>query len=83
MSLGLSPGDLRALVTQPIEVLARLAEERAFTDEEMNTLRDIRRRGKNLIAAHNCRNKKIGEVEVQSFRVCGLGTVFAGTKNQS
>ena len=68
-------------MTQPIEVLARLAEERVFTDEEVNTLRDIRRRGKNLIAAHNCRNRKIGEVEVrevevQSIRDFGLGSVL-------
>ena len=70
-------------MTQPIEVLTRLAEERGFTDEEVNTLRDIRRRGKNLIAAHNCRNRKIGEVEVQSLRDFGLGSAFAGTKNES
>ena len=72
--MGLSPCDLKALVTQPIEVLTGLAEERGFTEEEVNTLRDIRRRGKNLIAAHNCRNRKLGEVEVQDtiFQTCPI-----------
>ena len=31
---------------------------------EVSILRDIRRRGKNLIAAHNCRQRKLGQVEV-------------------
>ena len=65
--MGLGPSDLKALVMQPIEVLAGLAEERSFTEAEVNILRDIRRRGKNLIAAHNCRNRKLEEVKVWDF----------------
>ena len=82
-SLGLSPSNLRDLVSRPMEVLVGLAEQRGFTEEEVNTLRDIRRRGKNLIAAHNCRNRKLGEVEVRSFEVFGYETAFTGAENQS
>ena len=30
----------------------------------LSEVQDIRRRGKNLIAAHHCRNRKLGAVEV-------------------
>ena len=70
-------------MSRPMEVLLGLAEQRGFTEEEVNTLRDIRRRGKNLIAAHNCRNRKLGEVEVRSFGIVCLEIAFTGTKNQS
>ena len=55
---------LGGLVTQPREVVAALAEAGRFSEAEVNILRDIRRRGKNLIAAHSCRNRKLAEIEV-------------------
>ena len=64
LSLGLTSSDLDNLINQPIEVMAHMAEARGFKEDEVNILRDIRRRGKNLIAAHHCRNRKLGAVEV-------------------
>ena len=63
-SLGLTAADLDNLINHPIEVMTSMAEARGYTEEEVNILRDIRRRGKNLIAAHHCRNRKLGAVEV-------------------
>ena len=63
-SLGLTALDLDNLINHPIEVMANIAEAKGYTEEEVNILRDIRRRGKNLIAAHHCRNRKLGAVEV-------------------
>ena len=48
-------------------LLAALAEARRFSEAEVNILRDIRRRGKNLIAAHSCRNRKLAEIKVISY----------------
>ena len=62
--LGLTSTQLGGLVTQPREAVAALAEARRFSEAEVNILRDIRRRGKNLIAAHSCRNRKLAEIEV-------------------
>ena len=62
--LGLTSTQLGGLVTQPREVVAALAEAGRFSEAELNILRDIRRRGKNLIAAHSCRNRKLAEIEV-------------------
>ena len=66
-SLGLTASDLDNLINHPIEVMAHMAEARGYTEDEVNILRDIRRRGKNLIAAHNCRNRKLGAVEVRKM----------------
>ena len=62
--LGLTSTQLGGLVTQPREVVVALAEAGRFSEAEVNILRDIRRRGKNLIAAHSCRNRKLAEIEV-------------------
>ena len=67
--LGLTSSQLGGLVTQPREVVAALAEAGRFSEAEVSILRDIRRRGKNLIAAHSCRNRKLAEIEVDIYLV--------------
>ena len=62
--LGLSAGHLELIIKMPMDKLLHFAEVRKFDEDQLNILRDIRRRGRNLIAAHNCRFRKLTEVEV-------------------
>ena len=62
--LGLSASHLDLIIKMPMDKLFHFAEQRNFDEDQLNILRDIRRRGKNLIAAHNCRFRKLNEVEV-------------------
>ena len=67
--LGLSAGHLELIIKMPMEKLLKFAEVRKFDEDQLNILRDIRRRGRNLIAAHNCRHRKLTEVEVESYNI--------------
>ena len=85
--LGLTASHISAIINMPMEQLSELADERNFDEEQFNVLRDIRwqvwhgqlrriywrRRGKNLIAAHNCRHRKLSEVEVRTIAVHLVG----------
>ena len=62
--LGLSASHLDLIIKMPMDKLFHFAEQRNFDEDQLNILRDIRRRGRNLIAAHNCRFRKLNEVEV-------------------
>ena len=65
--LGLSAAHLELIIKMSMDKLLHFAEQRNFDQDQLNTLRDIRRRGKNLIAAHNCRYRKLNEVEVEHY----------------
>ncbi|XP_023346739.1 nuclear factor erythroid 2-related factor 2 [Eurytemora carolleeae] len=62
-SLGLPRQDVDSIVNLPMDEFSSYALRHSFTEEQMNILRDIRRRGKNLVAAHNCRRRKIDEID--------------------
>ena len=64
--LGLTAAHLELIIKMPRDKLLHFAELRNFDEDQLNILRDIRRRGKNLIAAHNCRYRKLNEVEVEN-----------------
>ena len=63
--LGLSAVQLELIIKMPRDKLLHFAELRNFDEVQLNIVRDIRRRGKNLIAAHTCRYRKLNEVEVE------------------
>ena len=67
--LGLSAAHLELIIKMSMDKLLHFAEQRNFDQDQLNTLRDIRRRGKNLIAAHNCRYRKLNEVEVGHYNI--------------
>ena len=67
--LGLSAAHLELIIKMSMDKLLHFAEQRNFDQDQLNTLRDIRRRGKNLIAAHNCRYRKLSEVEVDHYNI--------------
>ena len=39
-----------------------------LSEEQLNTCRDIRRRGKNKVAAQNCRQRKLEQIEELQLR---------------
>ena len=51
------------LIGLPMDEFNDLLSKNELSDEQLNICRDIRRRGKNKVAAQNCRQRKIEQVE--------------------
>ena len=66
--LGLSAAHLELIVKMSMDKLLHFAEQRNFDQDQLNTLRDIRRRGKNKVAAQNCRQRKLEQIEELQLR---------------
>jgi len=62
-NLGLHQGDIKKVISMPMDEFQDYAHQKSFTEDQMNVLRDIRRRGKNKVAAQNCRKRKIDQIE--------------------
>jgi len=62
-NLGLLKRDIDKVITMPMDEFQDYAHQKSFTEDQMNVLRDIRRRGKNKVAAQNCRKRKIDQIE--------------------
>ena len=45
-----------------------LLSKNELSEEQLNTCRDIRRRGKNKVAAQNCRQRKLEQIEELQLR---------------
>lgn len=56
------PLTVREIIEKPMEDFNDLLTRKDITEEQINTCRDIRRRGKNKIAAQNCRKRKIEQI---------------------
>ncbi|KAM4630719.1 nuclear factor erythroid 2-related factor 3 isoform 2-T2 [Polymixia lowei] len=50
------------IVNMPVEEFLEVLEGHGFTPEQVTLLRDIRRRGKNKLAAQNCRKRKLDAI---------------------
>ncbi|KAK3511708.1 hypothetical protein QTP70_015704 [Hemibagrus guttatus] len=57
-ALGL-PFSAREIVNMPVEDFLELLDGRSLSTSEVTLLRDVRRRGKNKLAAQNCRKRKL------------------------
>jgi len=55
--------DVKDIVNFPMDEFNDLLSKRELTEEQLNLCRDIRRRGKNKVAAQNCRKRKIDQIE--------------------
>jgi len=56
------------IVGLPMDEFNDLLSKQDLTEEQLNLCRDIRRRGKNKVAAQNCRKRKIDQVEELQIR---------------
>lgn len=50
------------IVNMPVEEFMEVLDSHGFSPEQVTLLRDIRRRGKNKLAAQNCRKRKIDAI---------------------
>merc|ERR1719427_1412382 len=53
----------QTLVSLPMDEFNDLLSKNDLTEEQLNICRDIRRRGKNKVAAQNCRQRKMEQIE--------------------
>merc|ERR1719318_2405021 len=51
------------IVSPPMDEFNDMLSKEDLTEEQLNICRDIRRRGKNKVAAQNCRKRKIEQIE--------------------
>ena len=54
---------LDTIVNSNVDTFVELLKNPNLTQEQLNVLRDIRRRGKNKIAAKTCRKRKIDSID--------------------
>ncbi|WAR05216.1 NF2L2-like protein [Mya arenaria] len=57
------PYTVDEIVNTPVEEFNEMMTRHKFNDQQLQLIRDIRRRGKNKVAAQNCRKRKIGVLE--------------------
>ncbi|XP_074652285.1 uncharacterized protein LOC141906803 [Tubulanus polymorphus] len=63
------PVTVEQIIYLPVEELNALLETHALTDQQMQLVKDIRRRGKNKVAAQNCRKRKLDEISQLDINV--------------
>ncbi|KAG7500981.1 endoplasmic reticulum membrane sensor NFE2L1-like [Solea senegalensis] len=56
------PFSVLQIVNMPVEEFLEVLDGHGFSPEQVNLLRDIRRRGKNKLAAQNCRKRKLDAI---------------------
>ncbi|XP_069554897.1 nuclear factor erythroid 2-related factor 3 [Brachyistius frenatus] len=68
------PFSVLQIVNMPVEEFLEVLDTHSFSPEQVTLLRDIRRRGKNKLAAQNCRKRKLDAItglqeEVERLRL--------------
>ncbi|KAI3358463.1 hypothetical protein L3Q82_014886 [Scortum barcoo] len=56
------PFSVLQIVNMPVEEFLEVLDGHGFSSEQVTLLRDIRRRGKNKLAAQNCRKRKLDAI---------------------
>lgn len=56
------PFSVLQIVNMPVEEFLEILDGHGFSSEQVTLLRDIRRRGKNKLAAQNCRKRKLDAI---------------------
>lgn len=56
------PFSVLQIVNMPVEEFLEVLDGHGFSPEQVTLLRDIRRRGKNKLAAQNCRKRKLDAI---------------------
>ncbi|XP_029782003.1 nuclear factor erythroid 2-related factor 3 [Suricata suricatta] len=66
------PFSVDEIVRMPVESFNNMLSRHYLTDLQMSLIRDIRRRGKNKVAAQNCRKRKLDIILNLEDDVCNL-----------
>uniref|UniRef100_A0A8C4XS76 Nuclear factor, erythroid 2 like 3 n=1 Tax=Falco tinnunculus TaxID=100819 RepID=A0A8C4XS76_FALTI len=70
------------IVSMPMDSFKTLLAKNHLTDTQVLLLRDIRRRGKNKVAAQNCRKRKLNAILSLEEDVCNLQTQKESLKKE-
>jgi len=62
------------IINMPIDEFNEILTKYDLNEAQLTLIRDIRRRGKNKVAAQNCRKRKINQIEVLQSEVGNLQT---------
>ncbi|XP_071417065.1 nuclear factor erythroid 2-related factor 3 [Pithys albifrons albifrons] len=76
------PFSVNEVVSMPIDSFNTMLAKNQLTDAQVSLLRDIRRRGKNKVAAQNCRKRKLNAILNLEEDVCNLQTQKESLKKE-
>ncbi|XP_014793134.1 PREDICTED: nuclear factor erythroid 2-related factor 3 isoform X2 [Calidris pugnax] len=76
------PFSVDEIVSMPVESFNAMLAKNQLTDAQVSLLRDIRRRGKNKVAAQNCRKRKLNAILNLEEDVCNLQTQKESLKKE-
>ena len=65
------------VINSPVDAFAEMLARPGLTSEQAKLCRDIRRRGKNKVAAQNCRKRKLDTIEELQSQVDQVRTVIS------
>ncbi|KAE8596554.1 hypothetical protein XENTR_v10016149 [Xenopus tropicalis] len=66
------PFTVDEIVSMPVEMFNNMLTKHCLTESQVTVIRDIRRRGKNKVAAQNCRKRKLDVILNLEDDVCQL-----------
>ncbi|XP_053119818.1 nuclear factor erythroid 2-related factor 3 isoform X2 [Hemicordylus capensis] len=76
------PFSVNDIVTLPVDSFNSMLSKYYLTDNQQSLIHDIRRRGKNKVAAHNCRKRKLDVIMNLEEDVCHLQAQKESLKKQ-
>ncbi|KFW03478.1 Nuclear factor erythroid 2-related factor 3, partial [Fulmarus glacialis] len=76
------PFSVDEVVSMPVDSFNTMLAKNHLTDTQVSLLRDIRRRGKNKVAAQNCRKRKLNAILNLEEDVCNLQTQKESLKKE-
>lgn len=72
------PFPIERIINLPVENFNELLSRYTLTESQMALVKDIRRRGKNKVAAHNCRKRKMENISILEEEIEQLRTEREG-----
>uniref|UniRef100_A0A8C8VH87 Nuclear factor, erythroid 2 like 3 n=1 Tax=Pelusios castaneus TaxID=367368 RepID=A0A8C8VH87_9SAUR len=76
------PFSVDEIVSMPVDQFTNMLSKFCLTDTQISLIRDIRRRGKNKVAAQNCRKRKLDVILNLEDDVCNLQAQKESLKKQ-
>ncbi|XP_028941720.1 nuclear factor erythroid 2-related factor 3, partial [Antrostomus carolinensis] len=76
------PFSVDEIVSMPVDLFSTMLAKNHLTDAQVSLLRDIRRRGKNKVAAQNCRKRKLNAILNLEEDICNLQTQKESLKKE-